>query len=475
MDEHSATSAVDEQLNQEIKKETKKGRINLEGPLWKGILIFVLPLMLSNILHSISGTISSIILGRMIGISALAAVSAFFPVLFFLVSFVIGIGSGSSVLIGQAFGAQEWKKVKVIVGTTLTSTFLLGLLVSIPGLLFTHNLLELTGTPADIIEVSAGFARITFLAMPLLFLYNVYTTFLRGSGDSTTPFYFLLISTVLNILLIPALVIGWGFLPAMGVNGAALANVISALFTFAVFLIYLKKINHPLQLDRETLRNLWINWPILKLLVSIGIPTSIQMVMISLAAIAVISFVNSFGSHATAAFGAVNQVVSYVQMPAGSLGITVSIFGAQAIGAGYNKKLNKIIRTGVWMNYVIVGIFALLTYLFGRQILSLFLTDTSTLDMAYKLLLITLWSYPIFGNANILAGIMRASGVVFWPTLLAIFSIWGAEVPVAYIMHTKIGLEGVMIGYPAAFIVGLILQYCYYHFFWKQKEHARLV
>jgi putative MATE family efflux protein len=471
MDEHSA-SAVDGQFEE---KEIKKSRIDLEGSLWKGIFIFVLPLMLSNFLNSVSGTISSIILGRMIGVSALAAVSAFFPVFFFLVSFVIGIGGGSSVLIGQAFGAQEWKKVKIIVGTTLTSTFLLGLLLAIHGLLFTHNLLELTGTPADIIETSAGFARIIFLAMPVLFLFNVYTTFMRGSGDSTTPFYFLLISTILNILLIPALVIGWGFLPAMGVNGAALANVISGLLTFAIFLIYLNKTNHPLQLDRETLRHLRIDWPIFKLLISIGIPTSIQMVMISLAAVAVISFVNSFGSNATAAFGAVQQVVSYVQMPAGSLGMAVSIFGAQAIGAGYNKKLNKIIRTGVWMNYIIIGIFALLAYFFGREILSLFLTDIPTLNMAYKLLVITLWSYPIFGNANILAGIMRASGVVFWPTLIAIFSIWGAEVPVAYIMHTRIGLEGVMFGFPAAFITMLILQYCYYHFFWKQKEHARLV
>ncbi|MGB4504335.1 MAG: MATE family efflux transporter [Syntrophaceticus sp.] len=472
MDEHSAASTIDEPI---VKKETKKSRINLEGSLWKEILIFVLPLMLSNFLNSISGTISSIILGRMIGVSALAAVSAFFPVFFFLVSFIIGIGGGSSVLIGQAFGAQEWKKVKVIVGTTLTSTFLLGLLVAIPGLLFTHNLLELTGTPADIIETSAGFARITFLAMPVLFLYNVYTTFMRGSGDSTTPFYFLLISTTLNILLIPALVVGWGFLPAMGVNGAALANVISGLFTFVIFLIYLKKVNHPLQLDRETIRHLRIDWPTFKLLIHIGIPTSIQMVMISLAAVAVISFVNVFGSNATAAFGAVNQVVSYVQMPAGSLGMAISIFGAQAIGAGYNKKLNKIIRTGVWMNYILVGIFALLTYLFGRQILSLFLTDIPTLEMAYKLLTITIWSYPLFGNTNILAGIMRSSGVVLWPTLIAIFSIWGVEVPVAYIMHQKIGLEGVMFGFPAAFIAGLLLQYCYYHFIWKQKEHARLV
>ncbi|HHW28921.1 MAG TPA: MATE family efflux transporter [Syntrophomonadaceae bacterium] len=439
------------------------------------MFFFFLPLMVSNILNSISSTISSIILGRMVGVTALAAISAFFPILFFLISFVIGVGAGSSVLIGQAFGAQEWEKVKVIVGTTLSSTFLIGLIVAIPGYLFTYDLLKLTGTPADVIDMSAGFARIIFVAIPFVFLFNVYTTFFRGSGDSNTPFYFLVVSTVLNILLTPALVIGWGFFPAMGVNGAALANVIAMLVAFAAFLIYLKIVNHPLQFDRETARNLRINWPILKLLVGIGIPTSIQMILVSLSAIAVISFINKFGSTATAAFGAVNQVISYVQMPAASLGITISIFGAQAIGAGYNKLLNKIIRTGILMNYLIVGVIVIVAYIFGRSLLSLFLTEASALELAFSMLVITLWSYPILGNNNILAGIMRSSGTVFWPTLITVSSIWLVQVPVAYVLHTRIGVQGVMFGFPAGFIAALIFLYLYYHIFWKGKEHARLV
>ena len=140
------------------------------------------------------------------------------------------------------------------------------------------------------------------------------------------------------------------------------------------------------------------------------------MILVSLSAIAVISFINKFGSTATAAFGAVNQVISYVQMPAASLGITISIFGAQAIGAGYNKLLNKIIRTGILMNYLIVGVIVIVAYIFGRSLLSLFLTEASALELAFSMLVITLWSYPILGNNNILAGIMRSSGTVFWPT-----------------------------------------------------------
>ncbi len=456
-------------------QKQNKGKIDFNKPLWKSMFFFFLPLMVSNILNSISSTISSIILGRMVGVTALAAISAFFPILFFLISFVIGVGAGSSVLIGQAFGAQEWEKVKVIVGTTLSSTFLIGLIVAIPGYLFTYDLLKLTGTPADVIDMSAGFARIIFVAIPFVFLFNVYTTFFRGSGDSNTPFYFLVVSTVLNILLTPALVIGWGFFPAMGVNGAALANVIAMLVAFAAFLIYLKIVNHPLQFDGETARNLRINWPILKLLVGIGIPTSIQMILVSLSAIAVISFINKFGSTATAAFGAVNQVISYVQMPAASLGITISIFGAQAIGAGYNKLLNKIIRTGILMNYLIVGVIVIVAYIFGRSLLSLFLTEAFALELAFSMLVITLWSYPILGNNNILAGIMRSSGTVFWPTLITVSSIWLVQVPVAYVLHTRLGVQGVMFGFPAGFIAALIFLYLYYHIFWKGKEHARLV
>jgi Na+-driven multidrug efflux pump len=223
--ENEVTTLDGGETSESAEQKQNKGKIDFNKPLWKSIFLFFLPLMLSNTLNSISGTISSIILGRIIGVTALAAVSAFFPILFLLISFVIGVGAGSSVLIGQAFGAQEWKKVKVIVGTTLTSTFLIGLIVAIPGYFFTYELLELTGTPADVIDMSAGFARITFIAMPVVFfLFYAYTTFFRGSGDSNTPFYFLAVSTALNILLTPALVIGWGFLPAMGVNGAALAN-----------------------------------------------------------------------------------------------------------------------------------------------------------------------------------------------------------------------------------------------------------
>ncbi|WP_414826878.1 MATE family efflux transporter [Bacillus sp. AS_3] len=439
--------------------------------------MFLVPLLLSNILQSVGQLFGMVVVGRWLGVNELAAISAFFPLFFLLVSFVIGIGSGSSILIGQAFGARNEERLKAIVGTTLTFTFIIGVILAIVGNVFALNIMRLMGTPENIIDMSVHYARILFISMPVLFLYFSYTTFIRGTGDSKTPFYFLIVSTFLNIILLPILIFGWLGIPKLGVYGAAYASVISTIVTFIVMLIYLKKKNHPLQLDETVRKYLCMDWELLKLLLRLGIPASINMILVSLSEIAVIAFVNRFGSDATAAYGVVNQVASYVQMPAVSLGITVSIFAAQSIGAKQFNRLQEVIRAGIVMNYIIGGILIAFIYLFSREILSLFLTSSNTIEIAYSLVMITLWSYLIFGHAQIIGATMRASGTVLWPTIIGVVSIWLVEVPVAYYLsyHTNLGIKGIWIGYPAAFIVSLLLQYGYYKFSWKKKRISRLV
>lgn len=448
-----------------------------EKATWKSMSMFLVPLLLSNILQSVGQLFGMVVVGRWLGVNELAAISAFFPLFFLLVSFVIGIGSGSSILIGQAFGARNEERLKAIVGTTLTFTFIIGVILAIVGNVFALNIMRLMGTPDNIIDMSVHYARILFISMPVLFLYFSYTTFIRGTGDSKTPFYFLIVSTVLNIMLLPILIFGWLGIPKLGVYGAAYASVISTIVTFIVMLIYLKKKNHPLQLDETVRKNLRMDWELLKLLLRLGIPASINMILVSLSEIAVIAFVNRFGSDATAAYGVVNQVASYVQMPAVSLGITVSIFAAQSIGAKQFNRLQEVIRAGIVMNYIIGGILIAFIYLFSREILSLFLTSPNTIEIAHSLVMITLWSYLIFGHAQIIGATMRASGTVLWPTIIGVVSIWLVEVPVAYYLsyHTNLGIKGIWIGYPAAFIVSLLLQYGYYKFSWKKKRISRLV
>ncbi|MFD5261643.1 MATE family efflux transporter [Bacillus wiedmannii] len=446
-------------------------------PIWKSMSMFLVPLLLSNVLQSIGQLFGMVVVGRWLGVNDLAAISAFFPLFFLLVSFVIGIGSGSSILIGQAFGAKNEDRLKAIVGTTLTFTFIIGVVLAIVGSIFAMDIMRLMGTPENIIDISVHYARILFISMPVLFLYFAYTTFMRGTGDSKTPFYFLIVSTVLNMILLPILIFGWLGAPKLDVYGAAYASVISTVITFIVMLVYLKKKNHPLQLDSTVRKYLRMDGELLKLLLRLGIPASINMILVSLSEIAVIAFVNRYGSDATAAYGVVNQVASYVQMPAVSLGITVSIFAAQSIGANQFDRLQKVVKAGIIMNYVIGGVLISLIYLFSRDILSLFLTSQTTIEIAHSLVMITLWSYLIFGHAQIISATMRASGTVLWPTVIGVVSIWLVEVPVAYYLsyHTSLGIEGIWIGYPAAFIVSLILQYAYYKLSWQKKRITRLV
>jgi putative MATE family efflux protein len=444
-------------------------------PMWQILLVFLVPLMLSNVLQSASQTMASIWIGRLISTQALGAISAVFPIIFLLFSFVFGVSSGSSVLIGQAFGANDHHKVKKIAGTVLGAALYLGIVVAIVGSLGSTTMLSWLGTPHDIIAQADAYARVIFLTMPVFFVYFVYATILRGTGDSTTPFYALIVSAVLAILITPLFIVGVFGLPKLGVVSAAVAGLIANSAALAWLIYYLHRRNHLLKFDRETLSDMRIDWSILKAVVRIGVPTGIQVMMVSLAEIAVISFVNRFGSSATAAYGAVNQVIGYVQFPAISIGIAASIFGAQCIGARREDKLGSVIRSAVGLNYVVGGVLIGLCYIFAWVILGWFITDPNTLQIAHGLLMITLWSYLLFGNSAVLSGVMRGSGVVLWPTINGIFAIWGVEVPAAYILMHHFGLKGVWLGYPISYCVVLTLQFCYYEFVWKRKTHERLV
>jgi putative MATE family efflux protein len=438
-------------------------------PIWRTMLVFLLPLMLSNVLQSASQTFTSIFLGRLIGVGALAAASSIFPVLFFLISFFFGISSASTVLIGQAYGAHDQPRLSRSAGTTLSFAVVFGIAIGIVGLVFDRDIIELIKTPPDVLDDAVAYARIIFSTLPITFIYLGYTTFLRGIGDSRSPLIVLIGSSLVGVVITPVLILGPLGMPKLGIIGAPIANIISTTLGLIALLIYLEKSDNPLAFGK--LRHyLAIDVPLLMTLIRLGVPTGIQFVMISLSEIAVISFVNRFGSSATAAYGAVNQIVSYVQFPAVSIGITASIFGAQSIGAQRTDRLRKIVRVGVTMNYIIGGILITIVYLLAREILSLFITDPPTLDTARGLLSITLWSYVIFGNNSVLSGMMRSSGSVLWPTTISILSIWCVEVPTAWVLsHGPLGLQGVWYAYPITFVVSLSLQSAYYFGVWRRR------
>jgi putative MATE family efflux protein len=446
-----------------------------QPPLWRSFLVFLGPMILANLLQSLSGTLNNVFVGQMLGTQALAAVAGLFPILFFFISLVIGIGAGASVLIGQAWGAREPHKVKAIAGTALTLGLVLGGLVALFGGAFTNALLGALGTPPDVMPVAVGYARVMMLAMPALLVFLLLTQLMRGVGDTVTPLLALGISTAVSCVLTPAFIRGWFGLPQLGVTSAAAAAVASFISALAFLAWYMRYRKHPLAPDRELLQAMRIDPRLLKLVVKIGLPTGLQMIVISLAEIALLSMVNGFGSQATAAYGAVNQVVNYVQFPALSIAITASILGAQAIGRGTPERLGAITRTGLKMNLVVTGTLVVLGYLFSRHLIALFITSAPVLELAQVLLHIMLWSSLVFGCASVLSGVMRASGTVLVPTAISIFCIAAIEVPSAWVLSHRLGLNGVWIAYPITFTAMLVLQGLYYRLVWRKKKVVRMV
>ncbi len=372
--------------------------------MWKTFLFFLAPMLLSNILQSLSGTINNIYIGQMIGVSALAAVSSFFPVMFFFIAFVIGLGAGASVLIGQAWGARDVAKAKAVAGTTLAVGILLGLAVAVFGGAFTTPLLALLGTPPDVLADSTSYARIMLIAMPGLFVFLLSTAMLRGVGDTVAPLLTLIISTVVGLIVTPALIRGWGGLPQLGVASGAWATVVAFVVATLWMAWRLRSRGSPLAPDAELIRHLRIDPKLLKAVLKVGVPTGVQMIVVALAEIALLSLVNGYGSSATAAYGAVNQVVAYVQFPAISIAITASILGAQAIGAGRAEPLGAIAKTALLMNLALTGGLVLLGYLFSRHLMGFFITSAPVIEIAQTLLHIMLWSLVIFGMAAAISG-----------------------------------------------------------------------
>lgn len=444
-------------------------------PLWKTYLVILVPMMLTNILQATAGTIDGIYLGQMIGVEAIAAVSAFFPVFFFLLAIVIGLSTGATVLIGQAWGARDHAKVRAVAGTALGLMLCAGFAISVCGGFLAPQLMRLLGTPVNILADATIYARLMMLGMPFIFMLWLTTSMSRGVGDAVTPLWTLALATMIALVCTPAFIRGWIGLPRLGVASAAVSTMLAFALALTWMLLYWRRNAHPLAPSVELLRHMRLDPIIVRKILRIGIPASLQMLTMAAAEIVLLGLVNRHGSNATAAYGAVTQVMSWMQLPAMSLGITASILASHAIGSGRDAKLGTIVRTGLWLNLVVTGGFVVAAYALAPAVIGLFLTEAPVIALALELLHIVAWSVIVLGLANVLVGVMRASGTVFGPAGLSVFAILCIELPAAYWLNAWIGVSGIWWSYALTFIAMLVLHTTYYQLVWRHQSVRRLI
>lgn len=442
-------------------------------PLWKTWLLIAVPMMLTNALQSVAGTADGIYLGHLIGTDAIAAVSAFFPVFFFLLAIVIGLSAGATVMIGRAWGAQDRALVRNIAGTALVMMFGAGVVISVLGGLFATPLMRMFGTPAPVFDAATLYARWMLIGMPVIFMLWLTTSMSRGTGDAVSPLIALLIATLLSLGLTPAFIDGWGPFPALGVASAVASTMLAFTVALLWMAVHWRRKGHPLAPNADLWRAIRWNPALARGILHIGVPAAIQMLTMAIAEMVLLSMVNRHGANATAAYGAVTQVMSWLQMPVMTLGITASILCAHAIGAGRSERIGAIVRTGLLCNLGLTGSLIVVIYLIAPTILRGFLTDPVVLSLATHLLYIVAWSVLVMGTTAVMTGAMRASGKVWVPTLLGMIGLLGIEVPAAWMFERIAGLTGIWWAYPLAFIAMLTMQGLCYRAFRRASCRAQ--
>jgi putative MATE family efflux protein len=444
------------------------------GPIGKTLIAFSLPVLGSNILQSLNGSANAVWVSHVLGEAALTATSNANQILFLMLGAVFGVSMAANILIGQAIGAGDMPLAKKVVGTSTTFFVVLSLAVGFLGFTFTPLILTAMGTPPDARADAIAYLRVIFAAMPFMYFFSFMMMAQRGVGDSRTPFYFSLLAVLLDVTLNPLLIIGVGPFPKLGIAGSAASTLISQTFTLAVMVTYLYRSKSILVVRPKDWRLLVPDLAIIRSLVTKGLPMGFQMIVISLAAVTMMSFVNRYGVHTSAAYGAAAQLWTYVQMPAMALGAAVSSMAAQNVGAGKMDRVEQVARVGALCAILFTGLPVLVIYLADPWVLRAFLPATSpSLAIAVHINSIVLWGFVPFGVAFIFSGIVRATGAV-WPPLLAmIISLWGVRVPLATILEPHLGANAIWISFPIGSSVTCLLAGGY--FLWGGWRKSKML
>jgi putative MATE family efflux protein len=429
----------------------------------KVIIKFAAPMLLGSLFQQTYNIFDSIIVGQLIGDEALAAVGASFPIIFALISFVIGIASAGTIIISQYYGAKDYENVRKAVDTIFMFVFIASLIIMAVGIGFGQKIFEFTKLPPDVLPQATIYLRTFLMGTVLLFGFNGISAILRGIGDSKTPVYFQVFAAILNIVLDIVFI---KYLE-LGIQGAALATVIAQGFTFIVAALYINKTH---KLIKIKLWSLGFDKNIFKHSLRIGLPSGLQQTFVALGMIALYRIVNKFDTEVIAAYSVAGRIDGLAMIPSMILGQALSAFVGQNLGAGKIERVKKGLMATLSISIVISILVTIVVVLLRRQLMYLFTTNSAVVDIGEKYLIIVSSCYIIFSVMFSLNGVMRGAGDTLIPMFITLLSLWVIRVPFAAILSTRFEEIGVWMAVPIAWCVGAIFSFLYYRTGkWKKK------
>ena len=431
--------------------DKRKGNTDLtEGKVWKVIVRFAVPLLVGNLLQQFYNITDSIIVGQFLGKEALAAVSASFFIYYFIISLVIGVGSGTTVVISQLFGAKQYQKVQLAFSSFFIFMLVGGIILSIAGIIFAEPVFRLTNTPEEVIPQAVAYFRIYIGGTFLFVTFNSIISILRGVGESVRPMLFILITTVLNIAfdLLFILVFKWG------IEGAARATVVSQGIGMCIALAYVNN-THPLLSIKK--QDMLFDWKLFKESLKIGLPTSVQQCAIALGLIALLGIVNSFGTNTLTAYGAAGKIDTIITQAILTLSGALAAFCGQNIGAGRLDRVKKGVQFTMYTNIALGLLTFAAVYLFGNEMMRIFTKDIDVVAIGKEYLLIIGGFFIVHGALNVYNGALRGAGDTLFPMITSLVCLWLIRIPLAYYLSSWLGRNGIWWAIGISITIGLIV------------------
>lgn len=427
------------------------------------IFKFALPLVIGNLLQQFYQITDSIIVGKYLGTAALAAVGASFPIFYTLIAFIIGIGSGATIVISQYYGAKDYEKVRQAIGTIYIFMFGAGIVLTILGISFSKQIFAFIKIGEDVMPLAISYFTVYMVGMLGFFGFNGTASVLRGLGDSRTPLFFLAGATAANILLdlLFIIVFKWG------VAGAAWATVIAQGGAFIATAIYL---NYREHLIHFSIKSFTFHAETFRQSVRIGLPTGFQQTFVALGMMALIRIINNFETVTLAAYVAANRIDAIATMPAMNLGSALSAFVGQNLGA---NRLDRI-RRGVWATQKMATVVSLAVMVvvicWGDDMMKLFSDVPEVIKQGHEYLIIVSSFYILFSSMFVMHGMLRGAGATLIPMFITLISLWIVRIPIAWFLSARIGEKGIWWSIPCGWLIGMIGTWLYYKSgAWKKK------
>ena len=434
-----------------------------EGSIAGQVILFALPLMLGNVFQMLYNTVDSIVVGNFVGTQALAAVGSTTMIVNMMVFFFNGFSTGAGVVIANFFGARNLKALHKAIETTMAATFVLSVLFTLAGVAAVRPMLRFMATPEDVFGEATTYLQIYIGGISGLLIYNMGSGILRAVGDTMRPLYFLVMTSVLNILLDLLFVLGFH----CGIEGVAWATVLSQFISALLILALLTRSDDIYRLSWHDLR---IDRAILGSIFAIGLPAGIQSVITAFSNVFVQSYINFFGSSCMAGWSCYNKLDQFVMLPMQSMSMAATTFVSQNIGAGREERANRGTVITVSMAVGVTAVIVALLCLFAAPAVGLFSPDESVI--AYGVLFIRANCFFLLFNCvnHVLAGALRGRGDSRGPMIIMLLSFVGIRQIYLFAVTRFVANTPLLVGfgYPVGWTTCCIIEVTYFFLRWRR-------